>query len=508
MIQFTIAFVCFLAGLGLAWLFLNGRITALENERQNANRTAAELQTARERQEALEQRINSLTAKEADALARLETERAAAKLAQASLEEQLRTRASEVAELRDRTSLLSAQKVELETRAEAAKESIAQQIRLLQQAEDKLTLTFKAISKDVLSQNSETFLDLAKAKLSGVEAAVSADLEQRQQAIDALVSPVRTSLAQVDDKIQQLERAREGAYSELRQQVRNLGEGQTRLQAETGKLVTALRSPIVRGRWGEIQLKRVVEMAGMLDRCDFDTQRTVHDQEGRLRPDLVVNLPGGKSIVVDAKTPIEAYLQAIEAGDDESRKEKMITHARHVKNHITALSKKSYFDQFQHAPDFVVLFLPGESFYSAALESDPTLIEFGTSQNVLLATPTTLIAMLRTAAYGWQQDSLAENAAEIRDLGKELYDRIGTMTHHWNTLGSKLHKAVDAYNRASNSLETRVLVSARRFEELGVVQKGKEIRSALTVEGGVPRLLAAVANSSYVDVPSPVDDET
>ncbi|HEY3740841.1 MAG TPA: DNA recombination protein RmuC [Bryobacteraceae bacterium] len=504
MIQFSIAFVCFLAGIGLSWLFLMGRVTALKNTLDSME---SERGAERERQALLEQRINSLTAKEADASARLETERAAARLAQTLLEDQLRTRNSELGELRDRASLLSVQKVELETRAEVEKESIGQQIRLLQQAEDKLTLTFKAISKDVLSQNSETFLDLAKAKLSGVEASVCADLAQKQLAIDALVSPVRTSLAQVDEKIQQLERAREGAYSELRQQVRSLGEGQMRLQAETGKLVTALRSPIVRGRWGEIQLKRVVEMAGMLDRCDFDTQRTVHDQDGSLRPDLVVNLPGGKSIVVDAKTPIEAYLQALEAGDDELRKDRMIAHARHVRMHISALGKKSYFEQFQPSPDFVVLFLPGESFYSAALESDPTLIEFGTSQNVLLATPTTLIALLRTAAYGWQQDSLAANAAKIRDLGKQLHDQIRTMTHHWNGVGSRLQKAVDAYNRATNSLETRVLVSARRLEELEVVLPGRELGAALPVEGSVPRLLAAVAGASYPAVPSPVDDE-
>jgi DNA recombination protein RmuC len=347
---------------------------------------------------------------------------------------------------------------------------------------------FQALSAQALARNNQAFLDLARGSLAESQAVARGELEKRQQAIQELVAPVRNSLEQVDTRIRELESARAGAYAGLQEQVRSLIETQQQLRSETGRLVTALRTPSVRGNWGEVQLRRVVEMAGMLDHCDFYAQTTIAGEEGRLRPDLLVRLPSSKTVVVDAKTPLEAYLRAMEAPDESTRKARLADHARQVRAHMTALGRKSYWEQFDQAPEFAVLFLPGECFFSAALEGDPSLIEFGVGQNIILATPTTLIALLRAVAYGWRQERLAENAAEISALGKELYKRLSDLSGYWINVGKGLERAVDEYNKAVGSLEARVNVSARRFAELQAAPLGVEIPPLEPIEKNVRML--------------------
>jgi DNA recombination protein RmuC len=347
---------------------------------------------------------------------------------------------------------------------------------------------FRAISADALARNNQTFLDLAKATLAQSQEATRGDLELGRRALAELVTPVRTSLEKVDSKIQELEKSRVGAYAALSEQVRSLIETQENLRSETGRLVTALRSPSVRGHWGEVQLRRVVEMAGMLEHCDFLSQATVQGESGRLRPDLLVRLPGGKTVVVDAKAPLEAYLRAMEASDEPMRRARMADHARQVRAHMTALGRKSYWEQFEQAPEFAVMFLPGECFFSAALENDASLIEFGAAQNVILATPTTLIALLRAVAYGWRHERLAQNAADISTLGKELYKRLSDMGDHWSKVGKNLERAVEAYNCATGSLESRVMVSARKFEDLKTAPLGLALAELEPVDKAVRAL--------------------
>jgi DNA recombination protein RmuC len=369
----------------------------------------------------------------------------------------------------------------LRGRVDAERRAASEKIALIEDSRQKLAESFAALSAEALARNNAAFLQLASTSFARTQDAARGDLA-------TMVTPVRESLERVDHKIQELEKARVGAYSALNEQVRSLIDTQSQLRNETGRLVTALRSPSARGRWGEIQLRRVVEMAGMLAHCDFHSQATLFGEEGRLRPDLLVRLPAGKTVVVDAKTPLEGYLLAIEAPDEATRKLRLADHARQVRTHVQALAKRSYWEQFDHAPEFAVLFLPGECFFSAALESDPELIEFGVEQNIILATPTTLIALLRAVAYGWRQENLAKNAAEISVLGKDLFKRLSDMGTHWNKVGAGLEKAVEAYNGAIGSFENRVMVSARRFADLKTSPLGVEIPVLEPVEKSVRAL--------------------
>jgi DNA recombination protein RmuC len=293
-------------------------------------------------------------------------------------------------------------------------------------------------------------------------------LAQRQQAIDGLVKPLQDSLHRYEEQIRQLEQSRQSAYGGLDQHLKLLAESHQRLQQETGNLVKALRAPAVRGRWGEITLKRVVELAGMVDHCDFIEQESASTEDSRVRPDMIVQLPGGRQIIVDAKTVLSAYLDAHEAQDEAHRNEALRRHAEQVRSRMDELSLKAYWSQFERAPEFVVLFLPGEQFLGAALDQDPRLIEEGFARRVVLATPATLIALLRAVAYGWQQNQLNAHAEEAGRLGKDLFDRMAVLAEHLNDVGQALGKSVSAYNRAVGSLETRILPAARRFKELGV----------------------------------------
>jgi DNA recombination protein RmuC len=366
----------------------------------------------------------------------------------------------------------------------------AERLNAYQDAESRFREAFQALSAEALRTNNEQFLDLAESRLRETRTATAADIDARKKAIEDLLAPVKSTLEKVDLEIKEAERRRVHEGATLLQRVASLDATGRELQSETRRLVDALKRPGVRGRWGELQLKRVVELAGMLDHCDFDEQQTVSANDRRIRPDVIINLPGGKHVVVDAKVPLDAYLKALEAPDEASRQTLLADHARQVRTHLTQLGAKTYFTDVSSSPEFVVMFLPGEMFFSAALEQDPSLIEFGVDRKVIPASPTTLIALLRAVAYGWQQEAMEENARKISDLGKNLYESIRVLGERFDALGSRLKSTLDAYNQAVGSLEGNVLIKARKFKELQATNGAPEIPTVEVVDR-IPRLLQA-----------------
>jgi DNA recombination protein RmuC len=367
----------------------------------------------------------------------------------------------------------------------------AERLRASGTADEALRDAFASLSAQALGRNNEAFLHLAETRLQQARTEAAADVEARKQAIESLLAPMASTLARVDAEIKDAERRRSQDGATLLQRVALLDTSNRDLQLETRRLVDALKRPGVRGRWGELQLKRVVELAGMLEHCDFVEQQTIVNNDRRVRPDVIIQLPGGKLVVVDAKAPLDAYLRALEAPDEPSRQLLLIEHARQVRTHLTQLGAKSYFTDVSSSPEFVVMFLPGEMFFSAALEQDPSLIEFGVDRQVIPASPTTLIALLRAVSYGWQQEAMEENARKIADLGRNLYESVGLLAGRFGDLGVRLQSTLDAYNKAIGTLEGNVLLKARKFKDLQAATSGSGEIPAMDAIDRVPRMLQA-----------------
>ena len=404
------------------------------------------------------------------------------------LRNQLQERIEEIRKLSEHLNSEQTAKVTAETRLEEAQKNLDEQKRLLDEAAQKLKDTFTALSSEALKSNNQAFLELARKTMENYISEAKGDLGKRQEAIDLMIKPLKETLQKYESQIRELESSRQGAYSGLKVYLDELKITQEKLQKETTTLVSALKTPQVRGRWGEITLKRVVEVAGMSKYCDFEEQPSVDTEEGRKRPDLIVKLPGERTVIVDAKVPFSAYMEASETVDDEKRKVLLLQHAQAVRTHMRDLSSKAYWNQFNPTPDFVVLFLPGESFFSMALEQDRSLIEDGIASRVILATPTTLIALLRTVAYSWQQQQVAENSKLIWETGVELFNRVCKFAEYIGDIGKGLSTAVKSYNSAIGSWESRVIPGGQRLKELGASAPEKDVPELNQIDTAVREL--------------------
>ena len=426
--------------------------TELENKEQKIEELNQSLQQVQSEKRSYEDRIAEANRKSAEAEAQKEQMSELKNRLQHKNQEN-RTLQSQIDELREKSA-------SLETKLEEEQKSAQEKINLLKNAEQNLANTFKALSANALQNNNQQFIEVAKETLANIH-------QNSNQRIDSLVSPLHSSLKEFGQQIVQIENTRRENKGQISEQLQLQVKMMNQLQSETANLTKALRQPVVRGRWGEVQLKRVVEMSGMQEHCDFTLQTTINTEDGAQRPDMVVILPGNRTVVVDSKAPLKAYLEAVEASEESIQIECLKNHARHIRTHISQLSTKSYWERFEHTPEFVVMFLPGEVFFSAALQQDPRLIEYGIEKKVILATPTTLISLLKTIEYGWRQEQVAKNAQEIGNLGRELYDRFNIFTNHFDNIRKKLDDTVKTYNKTVGSYNSRLLVTARRFQEVG-----------------------------------------
>ncbi len=370
---------------------------------------------------------------------------------------------------------------QLSTQLTIEKERYLEKIEAIKDSRQQLEQSFSILSQQALKSNNETFLLLAKEKLTQFQNNAEANFEQKEKAIETLLKPVHEALKQTESQIHSIEKERKESFGSLSQHLKLINETQAGLRQETQNLVQALRRPEVRGQWGELTLKRIAELAGMVNHCAFYEQKESENSESRMRPDMIVRMPDQRELIVDAKTPLDAYLTATQTTDENEKINALIKHARNVRERMRELASKAYWNQFKNSPDFVVLFIPGEKFLSSALEQDPQLLEDALKNKVILATPTSIIALLRAVAFGWRQQSVAKNAEKIRELGEDLYHRLATFAEHLQRLGKHLDASVDQFNKATGSLDKQVLSGARKFTEFGIEQK-KQIPDLKVIE--------------------------
>jgi len=515
MISITLLIIGLALGAVIAWLWATARSTAVvqkgqveaEGRMKAAETTASEVRA----QLTALQGLFEVKEKEVSSLQQQLRGESEQKIKAQTELEQLQQRLEDLGALRDRMKAEGEMRIAAETKLQEAQANLKEQKKIVEEAKKNLSDAFQALSAEALKSNNEAFISLAKSTFETMQAHAKGELETRQKAIDALVAPLKESLSRYEAQILEMEKARQSAYGTLDEQLRNLAATNQQLQEKTSTLAIALKGGSqARGRWGEMTLRNVAELAGMSEHCDFTEQETFAAESGRLRPDMIVRLPGNRRIAVDAKVPLQAFLDASAASKEEERKEALDKHAQSVRAYMNQLAARGYWEQLEPAPEVVVLFLPGESFFSAALEQDRTLIEDGLRKRVVLATPTTLIALLWAVAYGWRQEQIAENTRLISELGKELYGRMRTFLAHFQGIESALTKAVDSYNKAVGSLEGRVLPSARRFKELGaatgddlpVIEPVDELPRALTAAEGNPVASVSPQDSQQLTVDS------